>query len=75
MSKFRRDSEMITVAEAARIMKTYSKQVHRLIARGKLEGAYKISDAKTAAYLIPLESVEAYIAQQKAEKKRGAATK
>lgn len=69
MSKLGQTITMITVAEASKLMKTYSKQVRRLIERGVLKGAYKISNAKTAAYLIPLESVEAYIAKQKAENK------
>lgn len=67
---------MIGVSEAAEMIGTYSKQVIRLIARGEIPGAYRIGKKKNSPYVMPRESVVAYIAQQKAaEKERGAAKK
>ena len=67
---------MISVSEAAEMLGTYSKQVIRLIARGEISGAYRIGKNQNSPYVIPRESVQAYIAKQKAaEKERGAATK
>jgi hypothetical protein len=67
---------MISVKVAAEMIGTYQKHIVRLIARGKLPGAYRIGEGRNSPYIIPLQSVESYIAQQKAEqKKRGAATK
>jgi len=67
---------MISVDEAAEMIGTYSKHIRRLIARGKLPGVFRVGNANNSPYIIPLESVQAYIAQQKAaEKERGAAKK
>lgn len=74
MSKLRHET-MITIREASEMMKSYPKRILRLIEGGAFPGAYKVSTYKTAPYLIPLDEVESYIAKQKAEKKRGAATK
>jgi len=68
---------MISVRVAAEMFGTYQKHVVRLIARGELPGAYRIGEGRNSPYIIPLESVQAYIAQQQkaAEKERGAAKK
>jgi hypothetical protein len=60
---------MISVRVAAEMIGTYQKHITRLIAWGKLPGAYRIGEARNSPYIIPLESVTAYIAQQKAQKK------
>ena len=76
MSTLGQARDMISVDEAAEMIGTYSKHIRRLIARGELPGAYRVGKANNSPYIIPLESVEAYIAKQKAaEKERGAAKK
>lgn len=75
MSTVRHTHEMISVRVAAEMLGTYQKHVVRLIARGELPGAYRIDEGRNSPYIIPLESVQAYIAKQKAEKERGAAKK
>jgi hypothetical protein len=65
--------DMITVSDAAEILGTYPKQVRRLIDRGEITGARKLSNKRTAPYLIPRKSVLSYKAKQ--EKKRAAASK
>lgn len=69
MSSIGLSSIMISATVAAEMIGTYSKQIRRLILRGELPGAYRLSDESNAPYIIPLESVTAYIAKQKAEKK------
>jgi hypothetical protein len=51
---------MMTVAQVAELFEVDVTAVHDWLAAGKFPGAYKISDKRTAPYLIPTEEVEAY---------------
>jgi len=76
MSANRQEAIMISTTKAAEMIGTYQKHIVRLIARGELPGAYRIDDNPKSPYVIPIESVEAYIAKQKAtEKERGVVKK
>lgn len=56
-----RQTSMVTVSAAAKMLGTYPRQVQRLIKRGALAGAVKVADIPNAPYLIPLKSVEDYL--------------
>ena len=47
----------MTTAEAAKLLKVDVTTIHDWILAGKLFGAYKISDKRTASYVIPTDSV------------------
>ncbi len=52
--------EMMTVSQIAEMFGVNITSVHDWIAAGKFPGAYKISNKRTAPYLIPTEEVEAF---------------
>ena len=51
---------MMTVAQIAEMFEVDVTAVHDWIAAGKFPGAAKISDKRTAPYLIPTDEVLAY---------------
>lgn len=69
MSAYRQQANMISTTKAAEMIGTYQKHIVRLIARGELPGSYRVDDNPKSPYVIPIESVREYIANQKAEKK------
>jgi hypothetical protein len=52
--------DMMTVAQIAELFSVNVNSVHDWIAAGKFPGAFKISKARTAAYLVPTEEVLAF---------------
>ncbi len=55
---------MMTVAQIAEMFGVNITSVHDWIASGKFPGAFKISDARNAAYLIPTAEVLEYKKQR-----------
>jgi hypothetical protein len=59
----------VSAAYAAELIGCTRRHVARLIAAAKLPGAQKATEQDNSPFVIPLESVQAYITEQK---KRGA---
>ena len=67
---------ILTAEEAAELLELDPRQVLRLIHAGKLPGARKLSDKRTAPYIIPAKSVAALAEErQKAKQKRARSQK
>ena len=61
----------VTVSEAAERAGVTRQGIHDAIEAGKFPGAYQIGDAATAAYLIPLNELEAWMKTRKRRPKNG----
>ena len=51
---------MMTVSQVAELFNVDVKTVRNWIAAGEFPGAFKISEGRTSAYLIPTAEVEAF---------------